>query len=134
MRILAQHSHFNGLECLLVRHKTLWQELVENTETVRTREELVQNLSKNGWYPTAAGLIKDRIALNFPDAEHECTANHLAAFVRDEIDVGIEIFLAHFYPANVYSNDENYGHALHSLARNGRGVPAVPLVMIGIAP
>lgn len=39
-------------------------------------------------------------------------------YVPDEVDAGIEI----------------YGGELYNVIRNGRGVPAVPLVMIGVAP
>jgi hypothetical protein len=59
---------------------------------------------------------------------------HLAFYVRDEIDVGIEILAMKSLQQDMSSGPAYYEGELYNVIRNGRGVPAVPLVMIGVAP
>ena len=58
---------------------------------------------------------------------------HLAFYIRDEIDVGIEILPMKSIQQEMSSGPGCYEGELYNVIRNGRGVPAVPLVMIGIA-
>jgi hypothetical protein len=82
---------------------------------------------------------KDRVALEVQFGKYAFVAydlfvKHLAFYVRDEIDVGIEILPMKSLQHHMSSGPAYYEGELYNVIRNGRGVPAVPLVMIGIAP
>jgi hypothetical protein len=57
-------------------------------------------------------------------------ANH----VGDYIDVGVEILAMKEMTAQMSSGVAYYESELYNVLRQGRGVPAVPLVLIGVAP
>ncbi|MCC6819638.1 MAG: hypothetical protein IT579_02820 [Verrucomicrobia subdivision 3 bacterium] len=59
---------------------------------------------------------------------------HLAFYVRDQIDVGIEILAMKSLQSKMSSGPGYYEGELYNIIRNGRGVPAVPLVIIGVEP
>ena len=57
-----------------------------------------------------------------------------ALFVGDAIDLGIEVLPMKTMQEQMSSGPGYYEGALYDLARQGRGVPAVPLILIGIEP
>lgn len=59
---------------------------------------------------------------------------HMAFYVGDLIDVGVEILPTKELQAHMSSGPSYYERELYNLIREGRGVPAVPLVLVGIAP
>ena len=59
---------------------------------------------------------------------------HLAFYVRDEIDVGIEILPMKAMQQHMSSGPGYFEGELYNVSRNGRGVPAVPLVIVGLCP
>ena len=61
-------------------------------------------------------------------------AHHLARYISHKIEVGIEILPMKSMQAQMSSGPGYYEGALYDLARQGRGVPAVPLVLIGLEP
>lgn len=65
---------------------------------------------------------------------YDLFVKHLAFFVRDEIDVGIEILAMKSLQSRMSSGPGYYEGELYNVIRNGRGVPAVPLILIGVAP
>lgn len=193
MKIAAVHSHFNGLEYLVVRRPTRWQEVQSIiskidwpiSQRVKAKQERTAKpsrtsisddlsqafsrlLHQTGWIQparygasvrfggTAApnssrnGIdgtpcqyqneyIKDRVAVEVRLKRNTFVASdpfirHLAAYVRDQIDVGIEILPMKSLQSEMSSGPGYYEGELYNVIRNGRGVPAVPLVMIGIAP
>lgn len=84
-------------------------------------------------------FVKDRVAIEVQFGKYAFVAydlfvKHLAFYVRDEIDVGIEILPMKSLQAEMSSGPGYYEGELYNVIRNGRGVPSVPLVMIGIAP
>ena len=84
-------------------------------------------------------LVKDRVAINVPlgksaTSPHDQFVKHLAFYVRDQIDVGIEILPMKSLQHHLSSGPGYYEGELYNVIRNGRGVPSVPLVVIGIAP
>lgn len=84
-------------------------------------------------------FVKDRVAIEVQFGKYSFVAydlfvKHLAFFVRDQIDVGIEILAMKSLQANMSSGPGYYEGELYNVIRNGRGVPAVPLVLIGIEP
>ncbi len=61
-------------------------------------------------------------------------SKHLAFFVGDVIDVGVEVLPMKRLQEEMSSGVPYYEGELFNLIREGRGVPAVPLVVIGIVP
>ena len=84
-------------------------------------------------------FVKNRIAVEVQFGKYSFIAydlfvKHLAFYVRDTIDVGIEILPMKSMQAEMSSGPGYYEGALYDLARQGRGVPSVPLVLLGIEP
>ena len=84
-------------------------------------------------------FVKDRVAIEVQFGKYAFVAydlfvKHLAFYVRDQIDVGIEILPMKSLQAEMSSGPGYYEGELYNVIRNGRGVPSVPLVIIGIAP
>lgn len=84
-------------------------------------------------------FVKNRIAVEVQFGKYSFIAydlfvKHLAFYVGDEIDVGIEILPMKSMQLEMSSGPGYYEGALYDLARQGRGVPAVPLVLVGIEP
>ena len=84
-------------------------------------------------------FVKDRVAIEVQFGKYSFVAydlfvKHLAFYVRDQIDVGIEILAMKSLQQNMSSGPGYYEGELYNVIRNGRGVPAVPLVIIGVEP
>ena len=193
----------NGLEYLLVHHRSLWDEVCAVIDTVdgdacRTKLSLEERtygqmfyspkdmnsafsdgFRRRGWqerrnrfYVTAdadllrgihglsehdqrtaiieAGhdpissynqtdFVKDRVAVEvqfgkYAFVAHDLFVKHLSFYVSDIIDVGIEILPMKTLEQQMSSGVPYYERDLLNVIRQGRGVPAVPLVLIGIAP
>lgn len=83
-------------------------------------------------------FVKERVAIEVQFGKYAFVAydlfvKHLAFYVRDEIDVGIEILPMKSMQAQMSSGPGYYEGELYNVIRNGRGVPSVPLVIVGIA-
>lgn len=98
-------------------------------------------------------FVKDRIAVEVQFGKYFAVAydlfvKHLAFFVGDVIDVGVEIVpMKSLTVSTIKSAGSSkrlertmstgvawYEKELYNLIREGRGVPGVPLVLIGVAP
>lgn len=84
-------------------------------------------------------FVKDRVAVEVQFGKYSFVAydlfvKHLAFYVGDYIDVGIEILPMKSLQSQMSSGVAYYEGELYNVVRQGRGVPAVPLVIIGIAP
>ena len=82
-------------------------------------------------------FVKDRVAIEVQFGKYSFVAydlfvKHLAFYVRDEIDVGIEILAMKSLQERMSSGPGYYEGELYNVVRNGRGVPHVPLVLIGV--
>ena len=82
---------------------------------------------------------KDRVAIEvqfgkYSFIDYDLFVKHLAFYIGDKIDVGIEILPMKKMQGQMSSGIGNYQRGLYDIARQGRGVPAVPLVLIGIMP
>jgi len=64
---------------------------------------------------------------------YDLFVKHLAFYVRDAIDLGIEVLPMKSMQEQMSSGPGYYEGALYDVARQGRGVPAVLLILIGIA-
>jgi len=65
---------------------------------------------------------------------HDLFVKHMSFFVADIIDVGIEILPMKSLEDEMSSGVPYYERDLLNVIRQGRAVPAVPLVLIGIKP
>lgn len=84
-------------------------------------------------------FVKERVAIEVQFGKYSLVAydlfvKHLAFFVGDKIDVGIEVLPMKSLQREMSSGVSYYEGELYNVIRQGRGVPAVPLVLIGIEP
>lgn len=84
-------------------------------------------------------FVKDRVAVEVQLGKYAFVAfdlfvKHMAFFVGDVIDLGIEILPMKELQGQMSSGPGYYEGELYNLIRQGRGVPAVPLILVGIAP
>lgn len=84
-------------------------------------------------------FVKARVAVEVQLGKYSFIAydlfvKHLAFYVGDTIDVGVEVLPMKQMQEQMSSGPGYYEGALYDLARQGRGVPAVPLVLMGILP
>lgn len=82
-------------------------------------------------------FVKDRVAIEVQFGKYSFVAydlfvKHLAFYIGDKIDVGIEILPMKTLQSQMSSGVAYYEGELYNVIRQGRGVPAVPLVIIGI--
>lgn len=82
-------------------------------------------------------FVQDRIAVEVQFGKYAFVAydlfvKHLAFFVGDQIDVGIEILPMKSLQKEMSSGISYYESELYNVVRQGRGVPGVPLVIIGV--
>lgn len=84
-------------------------------------------------------FVKERVAVEVQFGKYAFVAydlfvKHMAFFVGDVIDVGVEILPMKELQQEMSSGVAYYEGELYNLIREGRGVPAVPLVLVGVAP
>jgi hypothetical protein len=84
-------------------------------------------------------FVKKRVAVEIQFGKYSFIAydlfvRHMAFYVGDAIDVGVEILPMKSMQEQMSSGPGYYEGALYDVVRQGRGVPAVPLVLVGIAP
>ena len=129
----------NGEEFLLVHKQDLYEQII-STVTTTPWDGLAFELKRHGWSPLndrPSYFVKDRIAIEMKQdqcsvSSPELFASHLAFYVDDQIDVGIEILPMKSMQSQMSSGVAYYEGELYNVVRNGRGVPAVPLVIVGI--
>lgn len=84
-------------------------------------------------------FVKERVAIEVQFGKYafipfDLFVKHLAFYVGDKIDLGIEVVAMKSMQEEMSSGPGYYEGALYDIARQGRGVPAVPLVLIGVEP
>ncbi|MFC7500012.1 BglII/BstYI family type II restriction endonuclease [Enterovirga sp. GCM10030262] len=82
-------------------------------------------------------FVKDRVAVEVQFGKYAFVAydlfvKHMAFYVGDKIDVGIEVLPMKSLQTQMSSGVGYYEGELYNLIREGRGVPAVPLVLVGV--
>ena len=83
--------------------------------------------------------MKDRVAVEVQFGKYSFVAydlfvKHLAFYIGNRIDVGIEILPMKSLQSDMSSGVPYYEGEFYNVVRQGRGVPAVPLVVIGVEP
>ena len=84
-------------------------------------------------------FVKDRIAVEVQFGKYAFVAydlfvKHMAFYIGNVIDVGVEILAMKELQQEMSSGVGYYEGELYNLIREGRGVPAVPLVLVGVSP
>ncbi len=84
-------------------------------------------------------FVKGRVAVEVQFGKYAFVAydlfvKHLAFYVGDQIDVGVEVLPMKSMQSQMSSGVPYYEGELYNVVRQGRSVPAVPLVLVGIEP
>lgn len=84
-------------------------------------------------------FVKDRVAVEvqfgkYAFVAHDLFVKHMSFFISDDIDVGIEVVPMKAMEKEMSSGVPYYERDLFNLMRQGRGIPAVPIILVGIAP
>ena len=104
------------------------------------QKKLIEDAGRRAIYSyNQTDFVKDRVAVEVQFGKYSFIAydlfvKHLAFFVGDAIDLGIEILAMKEMQEQMSSGPGYYEGALYDIARQGRGVPAVPLILIGVLP
>ena len=83
-------------------------------------------------------FVKERVAVEVQFGKYSFVAydlfvKHLAFYIGNHIDVGIEILHMKTLQAEMSSGVAYYEGELYNVVRQGRGIPAVPLIIIGLS-
>jgi hypothetical protein len=84
-------------------------------------------------------FVKDRVAVEIQFSKysfvaHDLFVKHTSFFINNDIDVGIEVVPMKSMEREMSSGVPYYERDLFNLMRQGRGIPAVPIILVGIAP
>lgn len=118
------------------------EKLIRKTLTVPAEEQKRQ-IQAAGETPifsyNQTDFVKDRVAVEIQFAKYSFVAydlfvKHLTFYVGDLIDVGVEVLPMKSLQREMSSGVPYYEAELYNVVRQGRGVPAVPLVLVGIEP
>lgn len=118
------------------------EKLIRKTLTM-SAEEQKREIEAAGETPifsyNQTDFVKDRVAVEVQFGKYAFVAydlfvKHLAFYVGDRIDVGVEILPMKSLQNQMSSGVAYYEGEFYNVIRQGRGVPAVPLVFIGIEP
>jgi hypothetical protein len=118
------------------------EKLIRKTLTMESDQQK-QEIESTGETPiysyNQTDFVKDRVAIEVQFGKYAFVAydlfvKHLAFYVGDKIDVGIEILPMKSLQSQMSSGVSYYEGELYNVVRQGRGVPAVPLVILGIEP
>jgi hypothetical protein len=121
---------------------TKGEKLIRKTLTLPP-EEQKKEIMEAGETPifsyNQTDFVKDRVAVEVQFGKYAFVAydlfvKHLAFYVGDYIDVGVEILPMKSLQSQMSSGVAYYEGEFYNVVRQGRGVPAVPLVLTGIAP
>ena len=115
--------------------------LIQKTMTMDAnsqKQEIESSGQKAIYSYNQTDFTKDRVAVEVQFGKYafvsfDLFVKHMAFFVKDVIDLGIEILPMKELQAEMSSGPGYYEGELYNLLRQGRGIPAVPLVLIGIA-
>jgi hypothetical protein len=118
------------------------EKLIRKTLTMSAQEQK-REIEAAGETPifsyNQTDFVKDRVAVEVQFGKYAFVAydlfvKHLAFYVGDRIDVGVEILPMKSLQSQMSSGVAYYEGEFYNVVRQGRGVPAVPLVLIGIEP
>jgi len=128
------------------RRVTNW--LAEDTRILRKiltlpPDEQKREIEEHGLEPiqtyNQTDFVKERVAVEvqfgkYAFVAHDLFVKHMSFFIADDIDVGIEIVPMKSLEREMSSGVPYYERDLFNLMRQGRGIPAVPIILVGVAP
>lgn len=84
-------------------------------------------------------FVKDRVAIEVQFGKYSFVAydlfvKHMAFYTKNEIDCGVEILPMKSMQEDMSSGPSYFEREIYNVVRQGRGVPAVPLIVIGVEP
>jgi hypothetical protein len=97
------------------------------------KAEIVAAREKPIFKPNQTDFVKERVGIELQFGKY-MFVKHLASYVLDQIDVGIEIFAMKSLQSRTASAPGYFQGELCNIISSQRGVPAVPLVLIGVEP
>lgn len=117
-------------------------DLIDKTLTLPADEQkkVIEAAGEKAYFSyNQTDFVKDRVAIEVQFGKYSFVAydlfvKHLAFYVSKEIDLGIEILPMKSLQLEMSSGISYYEGELYNVVRQGRGVPAVPLIIIGIEP
>ncbi|MGH7902269.1 MAG: BglII/BstYI family type II restriction endonuclease [Thermodesulfobacteriota bacterium] len=118
------------------------EKLIRKTLTLKP-EDQKKEIEANGesaiFSYNQTDFVKDRVAIEvqfgkYSFVTYDLFVKHLAFFVSGHIDLGIEILPMKSLQSQMSSGVSYYEGEFYNVIRQGRGVPAVPLIIIGIEP
>jgi len=141
-----------NLEFKRLLRQVAWQEsrvsywVTKNEKLIRKTltmppEEQKREIEDTGEQPifsyNQTDFVKDRVAIEIQFGKYAFVAydlfvKHLAFYVGDHIDVGVEILPMKSLQKYMSSGVPYFEGEFYNVIRQGRGVPAVPLIIIGI--
>lgn len=110
---------------------------------IREKEEQRRIIESNGYTAfrtnNQVDFVKDRVAVEvqfgkYFSVAYDLHVKHTFFFLRNDIDVGIEIVPTREMCLKMDSGVAWYENELANVVREGRSNPTVPIVMIGIEP
>ncbi len=116
--------------------------VIRRTMTMTAKEQK-DEIKSTGEVPifsyNQTDFVKDRVAVEVQFGKYSFVAydlfvKHMAFYVGDVIDIGIEILPMKELQKDMSSGPGYYEGELYNLIRQGRGIPAVPLVIVGVCP
>lgn len=144
---VAMNARFNELlraknwnESRVSYWVTRSEKLIRKTLTMSASEQK-REIEAAGEVPifsyNQTDFVKDRVAIEVQFGKYAFVAydlfvKHLAFYVGDQIDVGVEILPMKSLQAQMSSGVPYFEGEFYNVVRQGRGVPAVPLVLVGI--
>lgn len=138
-----KHLHAKGWQENRVSYwVTRKEKLIRKTLTI-SPEKQKKEIEAEGEIPIFSynqiDFVKDRVAVEvqfgkYSFVTYDLFVKHLAFYVGDHIDVGVEILPMKTLQSQMSSGVPYYEGEFYNVVRQGRGVPAVPLVILGIEP
>jgi hypothetical protein len=118
------------------------EKLIRKTLTMSPEEQKkeIEEAGEKAIYSyNQTDFVKDRVAIEVQFGKYAFVAydlfvKHLAFYVGNHIDVGVEILPMKSLQSQMSSGVAYYEGEFYNVVRQGRGVPAVPLILIGIEP
>lgn len=116
------------------------EKLIRKTLTMSAAEQK-REIQEAGEKPifsyNQTDFVKDRVAVEVQFGKYSFVAydlfvKHLAFYIGDQIDVGIEILPMKTLQSQMSSGVPYFEGEFYNVVRQGRGVPAVPLILIGV--
>lgn len=110
------------------------------TFSANEQKKIIEDAGETAYFTyNQTDFVKERIAVEVQFGKYAFVAydlfvKHMAFYIGNQIDLGIEILPMKSLTNEMSSGVAYYEGEVYNVIRQGRNTPAVPLVIIGIAP